>query len=109
MSKTQSQPILQIKSVGVIGKHSMGNVRPPFAASKKSDEGHCRECLNLRKIKPENMIWFNTAQEARNSGYSPFSVCDPAGCNRLPSAGKPSQKLLQLRLFKLNRAALPSF
>ena len=85
-SKTQSQPMLQNKPVGCDKERTAwATCGPPFAASKKSDKYHCGECPNVKKTKPENLIWFSTSQEACNAGYSPCSVCNPPGCNRLPS------------------------
>jgi methylphosphotriester-DNA--protein-cysteine methyltransferase len=78
--------MLQINHVGCDKEKTVWTMcGPPFAASKKSDIYHCEECPIVKKIKPENLIWFNTAQEACNAGYSPCSICSPPGCNRLPS------------------------
>lgn len=38
-------------------------------ASKNSDKYHYSWCSGAKRIKPENQIWFNSAQEAESKGY----------------------------------------
>lgn len=38
-------------------------------ASKNSDKYHYSWCSGAKRIKPENQIWFNSAQEAEAKGY----------------------------------------
>ena len=93
-TKTQSQPMMQIKPVVSDKERTVwATCGPPFAVSKKSDKYHCGGCPNVKKIEPENLVWFNTAQEACNAGYSPCSVCTPPGCNRLPSPNTAITKI----------------
>ena len=37
--------------------------------SKNSDKYHYSWCSGAKRIKPENQIWFNSAQEAESEGY----------------------------------------
>lgn len=38
-------------------------------ASKNSNKYHYTWCYGAKRIKPENQIWFNSAQEAESKGY----------------------------------------
>jgi hypothetical protein len=49
----------------------------PFVGSINSDIYHYPWCQWAKKILPENEVWFNTAQEARDAGYRPCKVCNP--------------------------------
>jgi methylphosphotriester-DNA--protein-cysteine methyltransferase len=48
-----------------------------FWGSKKSDKYHYPSCRSAQRIKPANLIKFNTAQEAIRAGYVPCKVCKP--------------------------------
>ncbi|MCK4324401.1 MAG: DUF4440 domain-containing protein, partial [Armatimonadetes bacterium] len=48
-----------------------------FAASRKSDVYHYPTCRYVRQIKATNLIYFDSAAEARASGYRPCKVCKP--------------------------------
>ncbi|MBN2515076.1 MAG: thermonuclease family protein [Deltaproteobacteria bacterium] len=48
-----------------------------YAASRKSNSFHRASCGYVMRIKPENLIYFGSRQEAINSGYIPCSVCHP--------------------------------
>lgn len=48
-----------------------------FVGSKNSDVYHYPSCSYAQKIKPENLITFESAQDAVNKGYHPCSFCDP--------------------------------
>ena len=76
------QPSGQIKSVDS-GKEKTARAvcEPLFAASKKSDKYHCGSCPEVNKIKPANLIWFNTACDAQAAGYTPCSKCNPPDCS----------------------------
>lgn len=37
--------------------------------SKNSDKYHYSWCSGAKRIRPENQIWFNSAQEAESKGY----------------------------------------
>jgi len=43
--------------------------------SKNSDKYHYSWCSGAKKIKPENQIWFNSAQEAEAKGYTLAGNC----------------------------------
>ena len=49
----------------------------PFVGSIKSNVYHYPSCYEVKHIKPENLIWFNTSEEARAAGYRPCEVCNP--------------------------------
>ncbi len=50
-----------------------------FVGSKKSDVYHYPDCQWAKKIKPENLITFNSVEEAKAKGYRPCKVCNPPG------------------------------
>jgi len=50
-----------------------------FVGSKKSDVYHYPNCRYVKKILPENIIWFTSVEDARNHGYRPCKVCKPPG------------------------------
>ena len=47
-----------------------------YVASKNSTFYHYPWCPGAQKIKEENKIWFQTKEEAENSGYKPAGNCD---------------------------------
>ena len=48
-----------------------------FVGSKKSDVYHYPTCRYVKKILPENIIWFSSVEDARAHGYRPCKVCKP--------------------------------
>jgi len=48
-----------------------------FLGSKKSDVYHYPNCRYVKMIKPENLIWFTSVEDARARGYRPCKVCKP--------------------------------
>jgi len=44
-----------------------------FVASKNSKIYHLPDCQYVKRIKDANKIWFGSAKEAREAGYSPHS------------------------------------
>jgi hypothetical protein len=44
-------------------------------ASKTGTKYHLPWCQGAKAIKIDNIIWFNSAQEAREAGYMPASNC----------------------------------
>lgn len=50
-----------------------------YVGSVESDKYHVPDCRFAKKILPENEIWFDSADDARNAGYGPCGVCHPAG------------------------------
>ncbi len=48
-----------------------------FVGSKKSDVYHYPNCRYVKMIKPENIIWFSSVEDARAHGYRPCKVCKP--------------------------------
>ncbi|OGN08183.1 MAG: hypothetical protein A3J46_00910 [Candidatus Yanofskybacteria bacterium RIFCSPHIGHO2_02_FULL_41_11] len=58
------------------------NLPPPkldtrVVVSKNSDKYHYSWCSGAKRIKPENQIWFNSATEAENRGYTLAGNCMP--------------------------------
>ena len=50
----------------------------PFCGSIKSDVYHYPWCYEVKHIKPANLIWFNTSEEAHAQGHTiPCLVCNP--------------------------------
>jgi len=50
-----------------------------FVGSKNSDVYHYPSCHHAKKIKAENLITFNSIEEAKAAGYRPCKVCKPPG------------------------------
>lgn len=48
-----------------------------FWASKNSNKYHYPDCRWAQKIKPSNLIKFNSPEEAQKAGYIPCKVCRP--------------------------------
>lgn len=48
-----------------------------YVGSINSNIYHYPDCIWAQKIKPENEIWFFTANDADAHGYRPCKVCDP--------------------------------
>ena len=48
-----------------------------LVASTRSDKYHLPSCPSAGKILPENKVWFDSAEEAEASGYSPCGRCKP--------------------------------
>ena len=48
-----------------------------YVGSVDSDKYHKPSCRFAKEILPENEIWFDSAEEAQNSGYSPCGSCRP--------------------------------
>ncbi|HXK41143.1 MAG TPA: hypothetical protein VJ046_03565 [Candidatus Paceibacterota bacterium] len=56
------------------GRGSLNNIERQkldtrVVVSKNSDKYHYSWCSGAKRIKPENQIWFNSAQEAESKGY----------------------------------------
>jgi hypothetical protein len=47
-----------------------------IVASKNSDKYHYSWCSGAKRIKTENQIWFNSAQEAESKGYTLAGNCN---------------------------------
>ncbi len=47
-----------------------------FVASKNSKIYHLPDCKYVKRIKEENKIWFKSAKEAKEKGYSPHSCAE---------------------------------
>ena len=48
-----------------------------YVGSKKSNKYHYPTCRWAKKIKPYNLVTFQSAKEAREAGYIPCKVCRP--------------------------------
>lgn len=48
-----------------------------FWASKNSNKYHSPDCRWAQKIKPSNLVKFNSPEDAREAGYIPCKVCRP--------------------------------
>ena len=48
-----------------------------YVGSKNSDKYHFPTCRSAQKIKPDNLVTFKSAQEAKAAGYVPCKVCKP--------------------------------
>lgn len=48
-----------------------------YVGSVDSDKYHNPSCRFAKEILPENEIWFDSTEDAQNSGYSPCGGCHP--------------------------------
>lgn len=48
-----------------------------YVGSIDSDKYHRPSCRWVKKILPENEIWFDSAEDAEAQGYSPCGTCNP--------------------------------
>lgn len=48
-----------------------------YVGSVDSDKYHNPGCRFAKEILPENEIWFDSAEDAQNYGYSPCGICRP--------------------------------
>jgi hypothetical protein len=48
-----------------------------YVGSKNSDVYHYPSCHYVDRIKPENLIYFDTPEDAIAAGYRPCKVCKP--------------------------------
>ncbi len=48
-----------------------------YVGSKNSNKYHYPTCRYAQKIKPENLVTFNSAKDAQAAGYVPCKVCKP--------------------------------
>jgi flagellar biosynthesis protein FlhF len=52
-------------------------IRVYFVANQNSDVYHCSDCKWSKKIKPDNIIKFSSAQDAEAHNFLPCSSCKP--------------------------------
>jgi hypothetical protein len=48
-----------------------------YVASKNSKVFHNRDCIWVKRIKPENLVGYSTREEAINAGKKPCKLCKP--------------------------------
>ncbi len=66
----------------------------PFVGSKNSNVYHYPWCYEVKKIKPENLVTFNTVTDACAANYRPCEVCNPPACGVTTShAPTPQPKI----------------
>lgn len=67
------QPYTYAPAAPVIPQPTSGK----YVGSIKSDKYHYPHCRWAKKIAPENLIYFNSVQEAKAKGYVPCGTCKP--------------------------------
>lgn len=71
-----------------------------FWGSKNSNKYHYPDCRWAQKIKPSNLIKFNSPEEAQKAGYIPCKVCKPPISSKAEikdsEKGKETGKLAKL-------------
>lgn len=71
------------RSTSTIGKPSsedkaaQPDAKPKFAGSSNSTVFHRGDCAHLRRVRPENLVPFKTAAEAKAAGRTPCKACNP--------------------------------
>ena len=72
------QRVFAVVIIGLVLASSIGvDASDYFVGSKNSDVYHYPDCYWAGKIKPENLVYFDTAEDAINAGYRPCKVCKP--------------------------------
>lgn len=61
---------------GSLNKVERQKLDTRVVVSKNSDKYHYSWCSGAKRIKPENQIWFNSAQEAETKGYTLAGNCN---------------------------------
>ncbi len=61
----------------ILGVCGIAITADKFVASKNSNKYHYTWCKWAQKIKPENLISFDTPEQAIAAGYVPCKVCKP--------------------------------
>jgi len=56
---------------------SSGAAWAEFWASKNSNKYHFATCKWAQKIKPSNLVKFDTPEDAIKAGYTPCKICKP--------------------------------
>jgi len=62
---------------GQVAKPTVKEAAGPFVGSIHSDVYHYPSCCHVKQIKPANLRWFSTSEEARAAGYRPCLDCNP--------------------------------
>jgi len=57
------------------GENFPSNQEGLLVGSKNGTKYHYPWCSGALRIKEENKVWFNSAEEARQAGYTPASNC----------------------------------
>ena len=83
----------------------------PFVGSKNSNVYHYPWCSEAQKIKPENLVKFNTAADAQKMGYRPCEVCKPptATTTTTPTAQPTIQVVAPTPTTKTTTSTVPEF
>lgn len=55
-----------------------------YVGSAKSNKYHYPSCSSAHRIKPSNLVTFQSAKEALEAGYIPCKVCKPPASVTLP-------------------------
>ena len=58
------------------GNAILQNKTGMFVASKNSKIYHKPDCKYVKRIKEENKIWFQSAEEAKDKGYTPHNCSE---------------------------------
>ena len=74
---------------------NLPTVRTHFVTNKNSDVYHCSDCKRSKKIKPDHIIKFSSAQEAEAKNLLPCSSCNP---DRLQYVGHLLSKTEKMKL-----------
>lgn len=76
VSGNTSPTTAQKKTIGATSKPQPTDLRVVVSKNSSSKKYHFSWCSGAKRIKPENQIWFNTAQEAESRGYTLAGNCN---------------------------------
>ncbi len=69
-----------------------------FWGSKNSNKYHYPDCKWAQKIKPSNLIKFDSPEEAQKAGYIPCKVCRPPVSSKSESNLREDLKFAKLQI-----------
>lgn len=73
-------------------KDEPGAVQGQYVGSKSSDKYHYPNCSYVNQIKPENITWFSSIEQAISAGYVGCKGCNPPGTVIEKPVTAPSQQ-----------------
>ncbi len=77
-SKSSSQPDVALAVIEEVRQEEENRSEEgEFVASTSSKKYHLPECRYAVKIREENRIYFQSAEDAEDQGYEPCKVCNP--------------------------------
>jgi len=69
-------PVARLSNNAITGERIVAaNTTGAFVGSKNGTKYYTPTCSGVKRIKPENYVWFENAQDAELQGYSRATAC----------------------------------